>query len=152
MPFDVFVEEPLSSGRGEQSPRRFGRVPQDQRSAVGGERPARSFQYVEARRVHELHPREIKDDRLLRTEVGLDRVSQSFTGRNVDLAANKDDRCPVNLLYLSRELLVHQPEATGQSVARQATSAPTDDFDCSRSQCPPGARYARPSVPNMVTR
>ena len=107
--FDV-LEKPLSSGRGEQSPRRLGRVPQDQRSAVGGERPARLFQDVQGRRVHELHPGEIKDDRLLRTEVGLDRVSQSFTGRKVDLAANKDDRCPVDLLYLSRELLVHGPE------------------------------------------
>ena len=129
VPFDVFVEELLSSGRGEQSPRRFGRVPQDQRSAVGGERPARSFQYVEARRVHELHPREIKDDRLLRTEVGLDRVSQPFTGRNVDLAANMDDRRTVNLRYFSRELLVHDPEGSGAPIVRQPTPATTGDCD-----------------------
>jgi hypothetical protein len=112
--FEVFVEEPLSPGRGEQTPSRFGRVPQDQRSAALGERPARPFQYMEARRVHELHPGEIKDDRLLGTEVGLDGVSKSFTGRDVDLAANMDDRRTVNLRYFSRELPVHDPEGSSR--------------------------------------
>ena len=79
----------------------------------------RSFQYVEARRAHELHAGEIKDDRLLGTEVGLDGVSQSFTGRHVDLAAHMDDRRAVNLRYFGRELLVHDPEDTGQSVVRR---------------------------------
>ena len=78
-------------------------------SAVGGERPARLFQYMESRRVHELHPREVKDDRLLGTEEGLDGVSLSFAGRNVDLAANMDDRRAVNLLYVRRKLPVHDP-------------------------------------------
>jgi hypothetical protein len=101
------IEEALSSDCGEQPPRRFGRVPQDQRTAVGGERPARLFQDVQRRRVHEVHPAEIKDDRLLRAEMGFDGVTKSFTGPHVDLAAYMDDRRALNLLNLSRKVLVH---------------------------------------------
>jgi hypothetical protein len=101
------MKEVFGLSGAEHSPRRLGRVPQDQRTAVGGQCSPRLNQHSEAGRIHELHLGEVKDELLLRAKVGFDRVSQPFAGCHVDLTANMDD-CPVpRLRHFGQEVVSH---------------------------------------------
>ena len=76
----VDLEEVLGLSGREQSPGRDRWVPQDQRTAIGGQPPARHQQDLETRRVHEMNLGQVEDESLLGSKVGFDSVPKSFAG------------------------------------------------------------------------